>query len=70
MEPTIVSGKAADLNKAFNHIFQNALGNPIIFEAIPTLATMKANSFGKYGTTLYIKFADGTGISINGVALT
>ena len=53
-------------------MFQNALGNPIIFTATPTNATMKANTWGKVkdvNTAIYVKFADGGGIKIAGTAL-
>ena len=49
-------------NQIFDHIFQNGMGNPIIFESVPTDAGMKANTWGKVKDAtdfLYIKFADG-----------
>ena len=58
-----------DTQSIFDYIFRNAFGNPIIFEAVPSLSDMKANTWGVYSTTLYIKFANGTGISISGSAL-
>ena len=62
--------KDADTNGALDFIYQNAFGNPILFTAAPTLAQMKANTWGFFGTTIYIKFANNTGISIAGANLT
>ena len=61
-----------DLNtsKVFDFIYQNALGIINVRNEAPTLATMKANTIEKYGTSIYIKFSDGTGIVLAGVALT
>jgi len=56
-------------NEIFDFIFRNAMGNIVKFNAAPTLAQMKANTMGFYGQVLYIKFSDGTGISISGTAL-
>lgn len=52
------------------HIFEKGFGVPIAFTAVPTLAEMDANTFGYYSTSIYIKFDNGTGISIAGVAMT
>jgi len=70
MERKEIPKGAKELSPLFNHIFQNAFGTPVIFDSAPALSEMKGNSWGKNGTTLYIKFADGTGISISGVQLT
>lgn len=53
----------------FHHIFKNAFGNPIIFTDTPTNATMKANSWGKYSTDVYIKFADNVTLKLTGSAV-
>jgi len=58
-----------NLNDIFEFVFDNAMGNPIKFTAAPSLAQMKANTWGYYSTTIYIKFSDGTGISITGTTL-
>ena len=65
MERAPFKSKDNDNNRVFDFIFQNAMGNPIVFDATPTLATMKANTWGYYGTNLYIKFADNTGLVIS-----
>lgn len=57
-------------NEIFEHIFRNAMGNPIIFKSAPSLLEMKANTWGVFETTIYIRFANATGISIAGVQLT
>ena len=58
-----------NINDIFDFVFQNAFGNPIIFTAAPTLEQMKANTWGLFETTIYIKFANNTGISIAGSVL-
>lgn len=69
MERSPRKTKDKDINDIFDFVFGNAMGSPIIFSATPTLAQMKANTWGLYGTTLYIKFGNATGISIAGTAL-
>lgn len=53
----------------FNAMFEESMGNPISFDAAPELADMESNTWGFNSTNLYVKFKDGTGISIAGVAL-
>ena len=65
--PRIV--KDSELSPVFDYIFRNAMGNPIIFTAAPTLAQMKASTWGIYGTTIYLKFSNATGITISGTTL-
>jgi len=48
-----------DVNGALDFIFQNALGNIIIFEASPTISQMKANTLGYYNDELFIKLGNG-----------
>ena len=48
-----------DVNSALDFIFQNALGNIIIFEASPTISQMKANTLGYYNDELFIKLGNG-----------
>ena len=60
-------------NAIFDFVFQNAFGLPVIFKNTPTLAQMKANTWGKVSgtnTKVYIKFADATGIVLSGTELT
>ena len=61
--------KAVDLNKIFNFIFENAFGNPIILNAIPTNAQMKANTWGIYGSNLYIKFGNNVLLRFSGTVI-
>ena len=67
MEPINLNPKEDAEHKRFaEHIFENALGNPIVFSDVPVLADMKSNTWGKNGTDVYIKFADGNGIKLTG----
>ena len=61
--------KDKDTDRIFDFIFNNAFGNPIIFNSTPTKSTMKANTWGKLAsenTAIYIRFADGTAMKILG----
>lgn len=58
-----------ELSDVANFIFQNSMGSPVIFMTTPTNDTMKANSWGIYGTDLYIKFASGVCLKIAGVSI-
>lgn len=53
----------------FDYIFQNAFGNPIIFDSAPSASDMKANSWGIYSTDLYVKFANGTTLKFSGTSV-
>ena len=55
---------------AFEHVFRNALGNPIVLDSAPTKEGMKANTVAKHGTDIYFKTADGTVLKITGVEVT
>jgi hypothetical protein len=70
MQPILTTAGDREINKVFDHIFENAFGNPIIFTTEPTLDSMKANTWGLYDGSLYIKFANATGLVISGVAMT
>ena len=61
--------KARDLDRILNFIFDNAMGNPIILNAIPTAAQMKANSWGIYGSNLYVKFANNVLLRFSGTVI-
>ena len=61
--------KAVDLSKIFDFIFNNASGNPIILNAIPTNAQMKANSWGVYSGNLYIKFGNNVLLRFTGTVI-
>ena len=52
--------------EVFDFIFRNAMGNPIILDAAPSASQMKANTWGYYGTDLYVRFADGTCLKFTG----
>ena len=59
-----------DMGKVLDHIYQNALGNPVVFDSAPTKEQMKANTVAKHGTDIYFKTADGTVLKITGVEVT
>ena len=61
--------KAKDLDRIFNFIFDNAFGNPIILSGVPTAAQMKANSWGIYGTYLYVKFGNNVLLRFTGTVI-
>lgn len=61
--------KARDLDRIFNFIFDNAFGNPIILNAVPTAAQMKANTWGIYGSNLYVKFGNNVLLRFTGTVI-
>ena len=61
--------KERETSDAVSFICANAFGQPIVFSAEPSLSDLKANSWGKYDTAIYIKFANGTGLKITGTVL-
>ena len=64
--------KDKDVQDVLDFVFQNSFGMPIIFDSAPTLAQMRANTWGKVtgvNTAIYIKFADSGGIKITGTSL-
>lgn len=59
--------KDRDIDDAFKHVSENALGNPILFDHEPTADELKANTIGKVkGATdyIFIKTADGKAVKI------
>ena len=69
MQPILTTAGDREINKVFDHIFENAFGNPIIFTTEPTAETMKANTWGVYSTNIYIKCADGTALKLTGTSI-
>lgn len=70
MERALKRSDDKNTNDIFDFVFQNAMGSPIIFTAVPSLSQMKASTWGIYGTTLYIKFANNTALSFTGTEVT
>jgi len=71
MEQTIIPKEYNQ--KIIEHIFENALGSPIIFTDTPTASQMKANTMGKVKDAtdyIYIKLADGKCIKIAATEVT
>ena len=61
--------KARDLDRVFNFIFDNSMGNPIILLGVPTAAQMKANTWGIYGSNLYVKFGNNVLLRFTGTVI-
>lgn len=61
-----INSKDKDLNYNLDFIFRNAFGIPIILDSVPTNSTMKANSWGIYGTDIYIKFSNNVTLKLTG----
>jgi len=71
VERTIIPPKSTDdQSRLYEHIFSEGMGVPIIFDAAPTLEQMQGNTWGKFGTNIYIKFSNNTGLVISGTNLT
>lgn len=58
MERAPKTTKDRETNEIFEYIYQNGFGNPIILGSVPTSDEMKANTWGVYGSNLYIKFGN------------
>ena len=72
MERSLKLIKDREQQEQFDFIFQNAVGNPVIFASATTKSQMKANSWGKVkadNTALYIRFGDGGAMKITGTDL-
>lgn len=61
--------KARDLDRIFQHIFDNGFGNPIILSGVPTAAQMKANTWGVYSGNLYLKTGDNILLRFTGTVI-
>lgn len=61
--------KNKDMNDRMEHIYKNAVGNPVVFKAVPTNKTMKANTWGIFEDDIYIKAANGNAVKISGAQL-
>jgi len=61
--------KDQQLSDVANYIFQNALGNPVVFKTAPVASSMKGGTWGVYGTDMYIKNANGVVLKIAGVVV-
>lgn len=61
--------KTRDIDRIFNFIFDNAMGNPIVLSGVPTAAQMKANSWGIYGSNLYVKFGNNVLLRFSGTVI-
>lgn len=61
--------KEKEVNEVFDFIFGNAFGNPILLSSSPTSAQMKANTWGVYGTNIYIKFGNNVLLRLTGTVI-
>ena len=61
--------KDVEISQALDFIFQNAFGNPIILGSVPTSDQMKANTWGIYGSNLYIKFGNNVLLKFTGTVI-
>ena len=67
MERQVNRIKDKDTKDTVEHIYRNALGNPVVLKSEPTSAQMKANTIGKVKDAtdyVYIKFADGKTVKV------
>ena len=53
----------------FDHIFQNAMGNPMVLPKAPTPDEMKGNTWGVHGSDIYIKHANGVLLKLSGTVI-
>lgn len=69
METSPVKSKDSNLERIFQHIFDNGMGNPIILSGVPTASQMKANTWGIYGSDLYFKFGNNVLLKFTGAVV-
>lgn len=55
--------------EAFNHVVRKAFGNPIVLKSAPTNSTMKSNTWGIYGSDIYIKTQNNVTLKIAGTSV-
>lgn len=59
-----------EMNSVLEHIFQNAFGVPLVLNSAPTASSdMKANSWGIFGSDVYIKFGNNTVLKLSGTPI-
>lgn len=61
--------KDKDTDAIFDFIFRNGMGSPVILTAVPTMAQMKANTWGVYSADLYVKFANNVLLKFSGTII-
>ncbi len=59
MERALKRDKEKDTQDIFDFIFQNAVGNIIIFTAAPSKSQMKANTIGYFNDEIFFKLGNG-----------
>lgn len=53
----------------YQHIFENAMGNPLVMDAEPAGDDIKMGTPVRYGDDLFIKFPDGKTYKFTGTAI-
>ena len=66
MERAARRGQDRGQNDIYEFVYRNAFGNPVIFQALPTSETMRGNTWGLWGTDVFIKFGNGVMVRLSG----
>lgn len=61
--------KDEETKGAVNHLFDNAMGTPIVFDSEPGSNTLAPNTWGIYNEYLYIKLGNGQTLKFTGTVL-
>lgn len=69
MEKSSKRVKDKDVSDIFEFIYNNGFGNPIILGSVPTSDQMKANTWGIYGSNLYVKFGNNVLLRFTGTVI-
>ena len=60
-----------DMSDRLEHIYKNALGNPVVLDNAPGQpGDMKSNTIAVNGTDVYIRTASGTLLKLTGTEIT
>ena len=70
MEKIRIKTEDKGVADAMDFIEKNALGNPIILDAVPTKDQVKANNIAANGSDIYMRLANGKLIKLTGTEIT
>ena len=70
MEKIRIKSEDKGITDAMDFIEKNALGNPIILDAVPTKDQVKANNLAVHDTDVYIRVSSGKLLKITTTEIT
>lgn len=58
-----------ELSDIMKHVYENALGNPVVMDSEPTAGDLKPNNLVYYGGNIYLRLPNGEAIKITGAKI-